>query len=173
MEQKYRPTLCKFQSTNYIDKTLYALDTVLVNIYNPIDKVQLFIRFGDNLSYVKQIARGIYEGNDMSLFLRKELYRHNIPFFEKEGNFVRCDSSGKPIHFDEKQYNRVGYYNDYGKFVYLGYKQITDEFDYDVRRGTIVLAEKNGNEWCLPHNIDQHLIKKYPTQEIPIEALLK
>lgn len=75
----YKCTECKFMVTQYFDTKLYALRTILVN---GEEKKPFVIRLGDNLNYVKNIARNINMLNPV--YLETEIYKNDRPFLLKE-----------------------------------------------------------------------------------------
>jgi hypothetical protein len=165
----YKCTECKFMVTQYFDTKLYTLRTILVN---GEEKKPFVIRLGDNLNYVKNIARNINMLNPV--YLETEIYKNDRPFFiKREDNTLQCDNNGNPCYFFECPIYSVKY-KDGNKYCCIKHNRADERFEYFVRSGKFILAEKKGIEWELPRNIKEILaMRGYKTDIIPLSELLK
>ena len=174
MEERYMPTECKFTVTQYFDTKLYALHTKLVS--SSFDQVNFVIALGNNVDYVKQIAKYVDKSACLKqyVFLAKEHYKNVIPFFIKDKGSVRCYHDGTPILSYEYDIWCPKYYNG-DKSFYFKHNDAKSRFDYLVRRGDLIEAVKENEKWHLPKNINEILFMppKYKTDVIPLSELLK
>lgn len=162
----YIPKFPRFMQTKYDNTYLYALS---MSLFRGQHRLEITIGLGSKLSYVKQVAMGFHSNCDMTVYLSPELYKNDIPFYIKENGAIKCDSHGEAMRFDEYVFDRIKYKNSASPESYLGHKNIEDLFNYKVRKGDIIIAEKISGKWC----ISQVEPIRYPTEEVPITELLK
>lgn len=180
MKNDYKLTECCFQETLWNNKKLYAVKTTLVQIVYPYERIPRVIGLGDNLNWVKQIAEGYYSGVDLPASLKSDFHTPLRPFYTKDcsenGKLdVERSFDGNPILRTIWETRSVGYYPpEESRFEYLGYN-VDKAFEYEASKGNIIMAEKNGDEWCLPHNWENILNARlsYNTRSLSKEELLR
>lgn len=168
----YNPTKCYFTQTDYNGKLMYALHTTLVN---KTESLSFVIRLGEKMEFVKNIARSVDNNGSIALplYLEKENFQSNIPFYIKEDKYVQCDNNGNPILHISCYIVCPKYNYGEGQFMVVKYNDVRSRFEYLVRRGEIIEAEYEGGRWCLPRNIKDILSMppRYKTIIIPMTCL--
>lgn len=155
--KKYILSECHFTETIWNHKSLYAVRTVLVGD-NPIEKIAYVIGLGDDFLRVKNIAKAYYNGACLDVYIERENYKSENPFYLKDGTDVKRNLAGMPILKNVWE-SYCAYYKKDELFFILG-NDIERAFEYEVQRGNIIYAIKRCNKWCLPDNLDQILAMK-------------
>lgn len=180
MKNDYKLTECCFQETLWNNKKLYSVKTMIVKISDPSKRTPRVVGLGDDFDRVKRIARAHYSGAILPASLKSECYSSIKPFYTKDcsknGKIdVERSSDGNPILQTKWKTLSVGYYPpEESRFEYLGYN-VDKAFEYEASKGNIIMAEKNGDEWCLPHNWENILNARlsYNTHSLSKEELLR